>query len=152
VSLRELIENSFKTLSLEAKANGIEFAAEFPLKDVVIQGEPERLFQAIINILDNAIKYSYANTRVTVTLSERGEEARIDIRDQGGGIPKEDLDRVFERFYRVDRGRARGAGGTGLGLSIVKHAVMAHKGRVWAESEPEEGAVFHIVLPKGPEL
>ncbi|MFZ5995293.1 MAG: two-component system histidine kinase PnpS [Thermodesulfobacteriota bacterium] len=148
VSVKEVVEGSLRALGPQAEMKRIKFAREFPPEDIMVWGDHEKLSQAVLNIVDNAVKYSPSDTRITVSLSEREGEAQIDIRDEGTGIPKEDQERIFERFYRVDKGRSRAVGGTGLGLSIVKHAILAHKGRVWVESEPSEGSTFHIVLPK----
>jgi len=147
VSVKEVVEGSLRALGPQAESKRIKFAREFPPEDITVRGDHEKLSQAVVNIVDNAIKYSPPDTKVTITLSECEGEVRIDVRDEGSGIPKEDQERIFERFYRVDKGRSRVAGGTGLGLSIVKHAILAHKGRAWVDSEPGEGSTFHIVLP-----
>ena len=108
------------------------------------------LEQAIVNLLDNAINYSEPNKRIIVSedLSPDKSEIIISVRDEGIGIAREHLDRLFERFYRVDKARSRSVGGTGLGLSIVKHIVLAHGGRVDVDSKPGEGSVFFIYLPR----
>jgi two-component system phosphate regulon sensor histidine kinase PhoR len=103
--------------------------------------------QAIGNLIDNAVKYSGSGTTVEVALSIKNSECVIAVKDQGPGIPQEHLDRLFERFYRVDKARSRKLGGTGLGLSIVKHIVGAHKGTVLVESAVGKGSTFSIVLP-----
>jgi two-component system phosphate regulon sensor histidine kinase PhoR len=102
----------------------------------------------LANLVDNAIKYGRSQGSVRVG-GKKLEDGRLEIfvRDDGPGIPAESLDRVFERFYRVDKARSRDQGGTGLGLSIVKHIVHAHGGEVWAESEPGKGAIFFFTLP-----
>jgi two-component system phosphate regulon sensor histidine kinase PhoR len=106
-----------------------------------------QLEQAVSNLIDNAIKYSEAGQRVEVVAAEQEGEIRVSVRDHGCGISQEHLPRLFERFYRVDKGRSRGLGGTGLGLAIVKHIALAHSGRVSVESTPGEGSVFTIHLP-----
>lgn len=108
---------------------------------------PSLFEQAVINLIDNAIKYSAPMTKVCITAFESGQEIQIDVVDQGPGIPKESHSRLFERFYRVDKARSRELGGTGLGLSIVKHIIQAHKGRVTLQSELEKGSTFSIILP-----
>jgi two-component system phosphate regulon sensor histidine kinase PhoR len=105
------------------------------------------LEQAVTNLVDNAVKYSEPGHRVLVETRAEGGELAISVRDQGCGISAQHLERVFERFYRVDKARSRSAGGTGLGLSIVKHIVHAHGGRVSVESQVGQGSVFTIHLP-----
>jgi two-component system, OmpR family, phosphate regulon sensor histidine kinase PhoR len=93
-------------------------------------------------------KYTQAGSRIDVSARLREKEVEICVRDNGWGIPAEDLPHIFERFYRVDKGRSREKGGTGLGLSIVKHIVQLHGGRVWAESQPGQGSAFYFTLPQ----
>jgi two-component system phosphate regulon sensor histidine kinase PhoR len=115
-----------------------------------IFGDRKGLEQVLINLLDNAIKYGREGGNIKVSVNENPNEGEIQvsIEDDGIGIPKEDLPRIFERFYRVDKGRSKELGGTGLGLSIVKHIVQAHGGKVWAESQIGKGSTFHFTLPK----
>ncbi len=101
----------------------------------------------MVNLVDNAIKYSEPDNRVELEAKRIGREIVITVRDRGCGIPKEHLPRIFERFYRVDKGRSRKEGGTGLGLSIVKHIVNSHRGRINVESSPGRGSAFSIYLP-----
>ena len=108
---------------------------------------PPLLEQALVNLVDNAVKYGGDQNTVTVEASVVNHELVIAVRDTGPGIAREHLDRVFERFYRVDKGRSRERGGTGLGLSIVKHIAQAHRGRVEVESRPGHGAVVRMILP-----
>jgi two-component system phosphate regulon sensor histidine kinase PhoR len=115
---------------------------------LLVYGDRQYLEQVLINILDNAIKYGHEGGRMIISATERGQrEVEISVKDDGIGIPKEDLLRVFERFYRVDKGRSHELGGTGLGLSIVKHIVQAHGGRIWVESQLGEGSTFYFTLP-----
>src|SRR5690606_13195012 len=107
----------------------------------------DRLQQVFSNLLDNAIKYGRPGGRVVVGAHIIPDHAEMWVCDDGPGIPREALDRIFERFYRVDAARSREQGGTGLGLSIVKHIVHAHGGEVRAESEPGKGATFRLRLP-----
>jgi two-component system phosphate regulon sensor histidine kinase PhoR len=109
--------------------------------------DPLKITQAVENLLDNALKYSPPGSCVTVRLAARDAEALVGVFDDGPGIPAADLPHLFERFYRVDKGRSREKGGTGLGLSIVKHIVQLHGGRTWAESEVGRGSAFFIALP-----
>jgi two-component system phosphate regulon sensor histidine kinase PhoR len=116
---------------------------------LVIQADRNYLEQVLINLLDNAIKYTSTGGRITISALETDQkEIQISVQDNGIGIPTEDLPRIFERFYRVDKGRSQEVGGTGLGLSIVKHIVQAHGGRVWVESQLAKGSAFYFTLPK----
>lgn len=113
-----------------------------------VHADRDYLEQILINLLDNAIKYGHEGGEIAISATENDrKEIEFSVRDNGTGIPKEDLPRIFERFYRVDRGRSQDLGGTGLGLSIVKHLVQAHSGRVWAESQLGEGSTFYFTLP-----
>ena len=110
--------------------------------------DANRLEQVLANLVDNAIKYGRAQGRITVGGKRRNDgKMEIFVQDDGPGIPTEALDRIFERFYRVDKARSREQGGTGLGLSIVKHIVQAHGGEVWVKSELGKGATFFFTLP-----
>jgi two-component system phosphate regulon sensor histidine kinase PhoR len=110
--------------------------------------DPLKITQVCENLLDNALKYTPRGSHVDVQARLKGGEAEVSIRDNGPGIPSGDLPHLFERFYRVDKGRSREKGGTGLGLSIVKHIVQLHGGRVWVESQPGQGATFYFTLPQ----
>jgi len=103
--------------------------------------------RAITNLIDNAVRYSDQDQQVTVGVEVFGETAVISVKDDGVGIPRAELERVFERFYRVDRARSRETGGTGLGLAIVRHVAENHGGRVLVESKPGKGSTFTIELP-----
>jgi len=110
--------------------------------------DPLKVTQVCENLIDNALKYTPRGSRIEVDARRRDDEIEVCVRDNGPGIPAADLPHLFERFYRVDKGRSREKGGTGLGLSIVKHIVQLHGGRVWVESEPGKGTVFHFTLPQ----
>jgi two-component system phosphate regulon sensor histidine kinase PhoR len=107
------------------------------------------LEQAVVNLLDNAIKYSEPDSAIHLTADLSDSEVRIMVEDQGIGIAKKHLPRLFERFYRVDKARSRKLGGTGLGLAIVKHIAQAHGGQVTVKSTAGKGSTFTIHLPKG---
>jgi two-component system phosphate regulon sensor histidine kinase PhoR len=113
---------------------------------VVVYADEEAVSQILGNLLDNAIKYTPEGGRIEVGARPAGEFVEIRVSDSGAGIPREDLPRLFERFYRVDKARSREMGGTGLGLSIVKHLVLAHNGRVWVESTLGKGSTFFFTL------
>lgn len=109
--------------------------------------DPLKITQVLENLCDNAVKYTPPGSRIDVRAVLRENEVEISVSDNGPGIPEADLPHIFERFYRVDKGRSREKGGTGLGLSIVKHIVQLHHGRVWAESEVGKGSTFFFSLP-----
>ncbi|WP_088006622.1 two-component system histidine kinase PnpS [Indiicoccus explosivorum] len=116
--------------------------------DCFIEADADRLLQVVSNLLSNAIVYSPEGTAVTIRVTGSEEEVAIEVADEGIGIPPEDIPRIFERFYRVDRARSRNSGGTGLGLAIVKHLTEAHAGRIEVESEYGKGTVFRVRLPR----
>ena len=116
-------------------------------QEITFKHNSELIEQAIINLLNNAIKYSDGNSKINITVIQQGNEIKISVADQGSGIPAKHLPRLFERFYRVDKARSRALGGTGLGLSIVKRIVLAHKGTVNVKSEIDKGSVFSLTLP-----
>lgn len=109
--------------------------------------DPLKITQVIENLLENALKYTPAGSHINILAKLRDREVEISVRDSGPGIPADDLPHIFERFYRVDKGRSREKGGTGLGLSIVKHIIQLHGGRVWAQSEPGKGTSVFFTLP-----
>ncbi len=116
--------------------------------DFTIRGDKDRLEQVFVNLVDNAIKYTKEGGRIKVQLVQAGDSVIVTVEDNGIGIPKEDIERVFERFYRVDKARSRELGGTGLGLSIAKHIVLAHNGEIRIESEINKGTKVFVTLPK----
>lgn len=151
IAIRQLVDSVFQDLRDRAEARGISMnnavAPEF-----MVEADANRLRQVLWNLIENAIKYGKNQGRVVVAsaLSDSGQ-IQISITDDGAGIPREALPRIFERFYRVDKARSREAGGTGLGLSIVKHIVQAHGGRTWVESEPGKGSTFYFTVPNASE-
>jgi two-component system phosphate regulon sensor histidine kinase PhoR len=116
--------------------------------EVLLHADPEKLARVVTNLLDNAIKYTPESGRIVIEAKEEAGDVALVVRDNGIGIPSSDLDRIFERFFRVDRARSRELGGTGLGLSIVKHLVEAHGGTISVESRLGEGSVFTARFPK----
>ncbi|MFA6110036.1 MAG: ATP-binding protein [Candidatus Latescibacterota bacterium] len=146
--LRPLVEGCVAAVAQAASRKGIALAVQVP-PEIVAWCDGKLIEQVVTNLLDNAVKYTPEGGAVTVrALAPSDAEPRIvvEVSDTGIGIPAADLERVFERFYRVDKGRSRALGGTGLGLSIVRHAVQAHGERVWATSELGHGSTFHFTL------
>jgi two-component system sensor histidine kinase SenX3 len=117
--------------------------------DLHLDADRSQLVSAVANLLDNAVKYSEAGSPVEVRIGATDEHVLIAVRDHGIGIPTRDLERIFERFYRVDKARSRVTGGTGLGLSIVRHVAQNHGGEVEVQSREGEGSTFTLVLPRG---
>jgi len=120
---------------------------DLPFDLPLVSIDPRRIGQVLLNLLDNALRYSPAGGTVTVRARQEEQVVQVDIADQGPGLEPEELSLVFERFYRADKARSRITGGAGLGLSIVRQLVEAHGGRVWAESGTAEGATFSFTLP-----
>jgi two-component system phosphate regulon sensor histidine kinase PhoR len=116
--------------------------------DFRIKADLGKIEQIFVNLIDNAVKYTKESGRIEISLCEQDQMVCVTVQDNGIGIPKEHRDRVFERFYRVDKARSRELGGTGLGLSIVKHIVLAHNGKIAIESEPNKGTTVSVKLPK----
>jgi two-component system phosphate regulon sensor histidine kinase PhoR len=150
VPLAELVQDVFDSLASKASSQGIDLVSNVSFEDRVY-ADASRLEQMLTNLIDNAIKFNRSGGRVIVS-HEQGERSRIRVEDTGEGIPKQHVDRLFERFYRVDRARSRDIGGTGLGLAIVKHLARAHGGDVSVESKLGEGSAFIIELPGNAEL
>jgi two-component system phosphate regulon sensor histidine kinase PhoR len=152
IELKSFIDQVFHIMSAEAQKKRIRLEASIP-SGIYMEADEDRLRQILINLLSNGITYSYDEgwVRVGVELiqgaSEEHEHVRITVEDAGIGIPRKDLPRIFERFYRVDKARTRSSGGTGLGLSIVKHLVEMHKGTIRVDSQVGVGTRFYIDLP-----
>jgi two-component system phosphate regulon sensor histidine kinase PhoR len=118
--------------------------------EIPVMADPDSMNQVFGNLIENALKYAKAGKRIRVGACRLDTEIEFTVQDFGPGIASEHLDRIFERFYRIDKARSRESGGTGLGLAIAKHIVQAHGGRLWAESELGAGATFHFTLPLAP--
>lgn len=151
LELRRLTQRVMDELVSKADARGVVLENAVPEK-VGVSADLGRLQQVLTNLVDNAIKYGSEDGRVWVEAAQHDEETVISVNDNGPGIPAEARERVFERFYRVDKARSRDQGGTGLGLSIVKHIVQAHGGRVWVEASDMGGAKFCLTLPAAERL
>jgi two-component system, OmpR family, phosphate regulon sensor histidine kinase PhoR len=147
VVLREAIERLLDDMRSRADAGEVAFRNQVP-EVLSARADSQRLGQVLLNLLDNAIKYGKSNGTIEVgARAASADMIELWVRDNGPGIPAQAAERIFERFYRLDRARSRETGGTGLGLSIVKHIVQSHGGRVWVSSEPGKGATFFFTLP-----
>ncbi|HEY5225047.1 MAG TPA: ATP-binding protein [Microbacteriaceae bacterium] len=147
VSIAEVVASAVDQNRVAAMARGIELATG-KSTDVEVFGDEALLIAAVNNLISNAIRYSPDRSRVGVGVRSADGAVEVSITDQGDGIPSSDLDRVFERFYRVDQARSRDTGGSGIGLAIVKHAVQNHGGDVRVWSQPGHGSTFTIRLPE----
>ena len=141
------ILNRFDQIRVQDEEKKYELVRDYPITSVWIEIDTDKMTQVIDNILNNAIKYSPDGGKITVTMKTTDDQMILSISDQGLGIPKQDLPRIFDRFYRVDRARSRAQGGTGLGLSIAKEIIKQHNGFIWAKSIYGKGSTFTIVLP-----
>jgi len=146
-NVKRIIASSIAVYATRAQERRIEVTLQCGDK-IMVKVNPRLLEQAVGNLLDNAIKYSEQGKMVAVVVAANDEDVTIKVIDQGYGIPHEHLSRLFERFYRVDKGRSRAMGGTGLGLAIVKHIIQAHGGRVTVESTLGKGSTFTLHLPR----
>ena len=144
--IREVLASAVELCRPKAEEKQIPIHLDCP-EDLQAPRNTPLLEQAVVNLLDNAIKYSSEGQPVHLEAFQEGQEVVIRVRDHGCGIPPEHLDRLFERFYRVDKARSRKLGGTGLGLAIVKHIALAHGGRVAVQSQVGQGSTFSIYLP-----
>ena len=117
---------------------------------VIVRGVRPLLYEVVLNLCDNAVKYNTVHGRVSVSVASDGSAALLTVADTGIGIAPEHQSRIFERFYRVDKSHSKASGGTGLGLSIVKHAVQFHHGRIALESAPGKGTTIRVTLPLNP--
>src|SRR5439155_24811756 len=147
VELRPVVDDVLNDLKSRAGDKDVVLENQVP-EEIVVRADADRIQQVLFNLVDNAIKYGRPDGRVWIQARLAVEQLiEVSVCDNGPGIPPEAIDRVFERFYRVDKARSREQRGTGLGLSIVKHIVQYHGGAVWAESELERGTTFSFTLP-----
>lgn len=152
VQLADVMRAAMERAGDEAERRGISVECDLDDPSLTIQGDRLQLVSAIGNLIENAVKYSNRDDRVVVTGARAGQKVELVVQDTGIGIPEADLDRIFERFYRVDHARSRDTGGTGLGLSIVRHVVLNHEGSIDVESTEGEGSTFRLTFPIGPEI
>lgn len=149
VALADVIHAAAARVSAPAEAKGVHLDLPGGSGTPTVHGDRDQLVMAVANLLDNGVKYSDAGTTVRVALADEGDTVLLTVADEGIGIPARDLDRVFERFYRVDAARERRTGGTGLGLAIVRHVATNHGGTVSVESREGAGSTFTLRLPRG---
>lgn len=149
VPVHLVVAQAVERLRPAAEHRGIRLDIEEPPRSVAIRGDRRQLVSAVHNLVDNAIKYSEDGSSVQVTIGQNDGWVNIAVADHGIGIPSRDLERIFERFYRVDRARSRDTGGTGLGLAIVRHVASNHGGQVEVCSREGEGSTFTLRLPGG---
>jgi two-component system phosphate regulon sensor histidine kinase PhoR len=149
ISLSDVLSNAIRAIEPAANLMGVQLRTD-PIPDLQLLGYGIRLEQAVLNLLANAVKFNKQNGEVHVEVIKRSGDRQVEIRisDTGVGIPADDLSRIFERFYRVDKARSRQVGGTGLGLSIVKHAIEQMNGTISVESELGKGSTFIVTLPQ----
>ena len=148
VALAPIVAGTVERLRLFAERQGVTLAAEVPAALPAVRADAERVGQVLMNLLHNAVKFSRPGGRVVVGAEPHAEGVVVSVRDEGIGIPAAEIERIFERFYKVDRARVRGKGGTGLGLAIARHIVEGHGGRITAESEEGVGSTFSFTLPR----
>ena len=141
------ILNRFDKIKNQDETKKYEIIRDYPITPIWVEIDTDKLTQVIDNIMNNAIKYSPDGGTITVSIKTTDEQLILSIADAGLGIPKQDLPKIFDRFYRVDKARSRAQGGTGLGLAIAKEIIKQHQGFIWAKSEYGVGSTFTIVLP-----
>ena len=148
-SFEKSVRDVYDAQRLEAEKHHHSFELEFKNALPPIRGDRQRIEQVLINMISNAIKYTHDGGRIRVTAGQKDDCVWCSVKDNGIGIPKEDIDRVFERFYRVDKARSRESGGTGLGLSIAYEIVERHDGKIGVQSQKGKGTTITVTLPVG---
>ena len=148
VDIYEVFMEVYDMTSYFAKSKNIDVSYKFENKDIKILSNRDYIKQIFLNLVDNAIKYTHENKNIWIEVEDKNNNLIISVKDNGVGIPKEDLSRIFERFYRVDKARSRDVGGTGLGLAIIKHIVKNLDGHINVKSELGEGSEFIVTIPK----
>ncbi|OPX85646.1 MAG: Alkaline phosphatase synthesis sensor protein PhoR [Pelotomaculum sp. PtaB.Bin117] len=147
VSMHELMERTVAIFKPRAAEKDLNIEVVLPEKLPMVHGDPDMLGQVLINLIDNAVSYTQNGGMIRVSAQSSGDKVKVEVQDNGIGIPEDSISRVFERFYRVDKARSREQGGTGLGLSIVKHIIDVHHGNVQVKSKVGEGSTFTFELP-----
>jgi len=148
INLRPMIEEIFEQLEGKAQKRGVKLVLNCADEAIDVKADAQRIEQVLINLIDNGIKYGHQDGKVTVLIEDRKKSYLISVKDNGPGISEKHLPRLFERFYRIDKGRTKLSGGTGLGLSIVKHIVHAHGSKIQVESKVDKGTSFSFKLEK----
>ena len=144
LKLKNIVVAIVDSLMIEADKKNVKF--KLSLNDCSISGNYDSIYSLIFNLVDNAIKYNKTNGKIIIKLQEVSNNVILSVKDTGIGIPKEDLDRIFERFYRVDKSRSKDSGGTGLGLAIVKHSLIVNNATIKVESELKKGSTFTVTF------
>jgi PAS domain S-box-containing protein len=147
LSVREVVDEAIEEIKIQARKKGISIERNIQRGLPPVMGDKEQLKRVVTNLLGNAVKFNKNNGKVRVKAGQKGDTVEVSIADTGIGIPEEDLDKIFEKFYRIETGTTRKYGGTGLGLTIAKRIVEAHGGKIWAESVLGEGSKFVLTLP-----
>lgn len=146
--MRDCIRSTLTRYERQLAEKRLAMDLQLPDEKVMVKADWDRMHQVLLNLLDNAVSHSQEGATITVALADRISDVLVSVVDQGPGIPEEETERIFERFYRVDKARTRKDGGTGLGLSIVKHIVRAHGGHVGVDSVPGKGSNFYFTIPR----
>ena len=150
VDMVRVVRSTAERLHLFAERQGLRIVLDLPDRVSPVRGDEDRLGQVLVNLLHNAVKFSPNGGAIVAGVRETADEITVWVQDPGVGVPRADLARIFERFYKVDRARVRGRGGTGLGLSIARHVIDSHGGRIWVDSEEGEGSTFSFTIPIAP--
>lgn len=152
VNLNEMVNFVLERFEMMIKSQNQNYTIkkEFTRRTIWTEVDPDKIIQVLDNIMNNALKYSPDGGEITCTLLETHNNVIISISDQGMGIPQQDVKRVFNRFFRVDKARSRAMGGSGLGLAISREVIQDHGGSIWAESEEGKGSTFYVSLPYEP--
>jgi two-component system, OmpR family, phosphate regulon sensor histidine kinase PhoR len=146
-NLKEIVVDACSKIQRKIQEKAINFDVDIPENAQAVYCDKERIAQAVLNLAENAVKYTPEKGTIRIEASKGNNFIKVDVIDSGIGIPEEHIPRIFERFYRVDKARSRELGGTGLGLSIVKHIVQSHAGEVWVHSTPFKGSIFSFTIP-----
>lgn len=152
LDLASRLEQILGDVKMEAEENGLEMLFDSSTRPVTVMADSRRITQVFINLMTNAVRYTPAGRKISILVEDKVVDgnaayARVSVTDTGIGIPAEELDHLFDRFYRVEKARSRHTGGTGLGLSIAHHLVRAHGGFIRVKSEPDQGTTFSVYLP-----
>jgi two-component system phosphate regulon sensor histidine kinase PhoR len=146
VAAGDLLKSAARRMQVQAKRAQLKLRVEYAEAMPKVQADSQRLEQVLVNLIHNAVKFTEPGGEVVLCAEPFDGAVRFAVRDTGVGIPADEVSRIFERFYRVDKSRS--GSGTGLGLSIAKHIVEAHKGKIWVESEEGKGSTFYFTIPQ----